>query len=256
MYCLRFCNYQLHNSIILFSLENTDTRLRTGHYHVFGAPVQRILYSTQESSLSIEHCTIFITNIAPVNQGNPFNHYSEMYVMKSFTKTLLTSVAMAGALLGPVAVFATVAAKTVVFVHGAFADGSSFNKVIPLLQAKSLKTIAVQNPMTSLADDVAFTLRAIANAEGSVILVGHSWGGMVITEAGNNDKVESLVYVSAFAPDDGQHLHDILDDAHKVRKIPNVDGFVSPIVDDAGFIRLSDEMILNYFADDVTEEEG
>ena len=82
---------------------------------------------------------------------------------------------------------------TIVLVHGAFADGSSWNKVIPLLQEKGYRTIAVQNPLTSLNDDVAFVERAIAEAPGKVILVGHSWGGVVITQAGNNEKVKSLV---------------------------------------------------------------
>lgn len=146
--------------------------------------------------------------------------------------------------------------KTIVLVHGAFADGSSFNKVIPILQNKGLKAVAVQNPMTSLADDVAFTQRAIANAKGKVVLVGHSWGGVVITEAGNDPKVESLVYISAFAPNEGQHLRDILHDAHEVKKIPSVPGFVNPVVDDAGFIRLSEETILTYFAEDIPDAEG
>src|SRR3984957_2113348 len=86
----------------------------------------------------------------------------------------------------------------VVLVHGAFADGSSWSKVIPLLQAKGLHVVAVQNPLTSLADDVATTKRAIALRDGPVILVGHSYGGVVITEAGNAPKVVGLVYVSAF----------------------------------------------------------
>lgn len=116
--------------------------------------------------------------------------------------------------------FAGEAAKTVVLVHGAFADGSSWNKVIPLLQAQGLKTITVQNPLASLDEDVAHTNRAVKNAEGPIVLVGHSWAGMVITQAGDNDKVKSLVYVSAFAPEKGKHLHDILNHAHKEMKIP------------------------------------
>lgn len=148
------------------------------------------------------------------------------------------------------------AAKTVVLVHGAFADGSSWNKVIPLLQAEGLKTISVQNPLTSLSDDVAFTERALKNAEGPVVLVGHSWGGMVITEAGGHEKVKSLVYISAFAPSKGEHIHDILDDAHKVKKIPKVKGFAKPIVDEEGFIRLSEETIITYFAPDLPTAEA
>src|SRR5438270_3503662 len=94
--------------------------------------------------------------------------------------------------------------KNVVLVHGAFADGSSWAKVIPLLEAKGLHVTAVQNPLSSLADDVAATKRAIAMQEGPVILVGHSWAGMVISEAGNDPKVTGLVYVAAIVPDEGQ----------------------------------------------------
>ncbi|MCK1968069.1 alpha/beta fold hydrolase [Franconibacter pulveris 1160] len=93
---------------------------------------------------------------------------------------------------------------SVVLVHGAFADGSSWERVIAKLQAKNDEVIAVQLPLTSLRDDVAATQRAIARAHGDVVLVGHSWGGTVITEAGDNAKVKALVYVAAFAPDKGQ----------------------------------------------------
>src|SRR5476651_2258260 len=95
-------------------------------------------------------------------------------------------------------------AVTVVLVHGAFADGSGWNKVIPLLQAKAYKVVAVQNPLTSLADDVAATQRVIDAQTGKVVLVGHSWGGTVITQAGTSDKVKALVYVAAFAPSEGE----------------------------------------------------
>jgi len=89
--------------------------------------------------------------------------------------------------------------KTVVLVHGAFADGSSWEKVIPLLQAKGFNVAVVQNPMTSLTADVEATERVIDQQTTPVILVGHSWGGTVITQAGVNDKVAALVYVCAFA---------------------------------------------------------
>jgi pimeloyl-ACP methyl ester carboxylesterase len=92
----------------------------------------------------------------------------------------------------------------VVLVHGAFADGSSWDKVIPLLQAKGLKVVAVQNPLTSLADDVTATQRVVDAQTGKVVLVGHSWGGTVITQAGTSDKIKALVYVAAFAPSEGQ----------------------------------------------------
>jgi len=93
--------------------------------------------------------------------------------------------------------------RNVVLVHGAWADGSSWAKVIPLLEKAGLRATAVQNPLTSFEDDVAATKRAIALADGPVILVGHSWGGVVITEAGADPKVAGLVYVAAFAPEVG-----------------------------------------------------
>lgn len=96
--------------------------------------------------------------------------------------------------------------KNIVLVHGAFADGSSWSKVIPLLQSKGLRVVAVQNPVTSLADDVAATKRASALLDGPVLLVGHSYGGMVITEAGSDPKVVGLVYVAAFAPGEGESV--------------------------------------------------
>src|SRR6266481_1495882 len=96
--------------------------------------------------------------------------------------------------------------RNVVIVHGAWADGSSWSKVILLLQGKGLHVVAVQNPLTSLADDVAATRRAIALQDGPVLLVGHSYGGVVITEAGNDPKVVGLVYVAALAPPEGESV--------------------------------------------------
>ena len=98
----------------------------------------------------------------------------------------------------------TSSVHNVLLIHGAYADGSSYAKVIPLLVAQGLHVVAVQNPLTSLAADVAATKRAIARQDGPVILVGHSSAGVVITEAGNDPKVAGLVYISAIAPNDGQ----------------------------------------------------
>src|SRR5258706_14397460 len=99
--------------------------------------------------------------------------------------------------------------RNVVLVHGAWADGSSWAKLIPLLEKAGLNAVAVQNPLTSLADDVAATKRAIARLDGSVILVGHSYGGAVISEGGNDPKVVGLVYVAAFAPDVGEPVGEL-----------------------------------------------
>jgi pimeloyl-ACP methyl ester carboxylesterase len=98
--------------------------------------------------------------------------------------------------------------KNIVLVHGAFADGSCWSKIIPLLEDKGYSAVAVQNPLTSLADETAAARRTIALQDGPVILVGHSWGGAVITEVGDDPKVAALVYVSAYAPDVGQSAND------------------------------------------------
>src|ERR1700760_2434554 len=92
----------------------------------------------------------------------------------------------------------------VILVHGAWADGSSWAKVIPLLAAKGHSVTAVQLPLTSLGDDVATVKRAIALSSVPIILVGHSYGGAVITAAGSDPRVEALVYIAAFAPDAGE----------------------------------------------------
>jgi pimeloyl-ACP methyl ester carboxylesterase len=98
--------------------------------------------------------------------------------------------------------------KNIVLVHGAFADATSWSKVIPILEKDGYHVVAVQNPLTSLADDVAATRRIIALQDGPVLLVAHSWGGVVITQAGNDPKVVGLVYVSAYAPNAGQSAND------------------------------------------------
>jgi pimeloyl-ACP methyl ester carboxylesterase len=100
------------------------------------------------------------------------------------------------------------AIDTIVLVHGAFADGSCWAKVIPLLRKRGLGAVAVQNPLSSLADDVTAAHRVIDMQRRAVLLVGHSWGGAVITEAGNHPAVRGLVYVAAGAPDSGQSFND------------------------------------------------
>src|SRR6516165_10730271 len=102
---------------------------------------------------------------------------------------------------------------TIIFVHGLWADGSSWNKVIPSLLDRGYPVVCVQNPTTSLEDDVAATRRAIELAGGDVILVGHSWGGFVITEAGNDPHVKALVYIAAYAPDKGETVLTVSDKA-------------------------------------------
>jgi len=94
--------------------------------------------------------------------------------------------------------------KNVVLVHGAFADGSGWKALYSVLTKKGYNVTIVQNPLTSLEDDVVATKLALDKQDGPAILVGHSWGGAVITEAGNHPKVAALVYVAAFQPDNGE----------------------------------------------------
>lgn len=102
------------------------------------------------------------------------------------------------------AAVATAPVRHVVLVHGAFADGAGWRGVYDNLVRRGYRVTVVQNPLTSLADDVAATRRALDRIDGPAILVGHSWGGTVITEAGMHPKVAGLVYVSALAPDAGE----------------------------------------------------
>src|SRR6516165_5643870 len=140
-------------------------------------------------------------------------------------------------------------AKTAVLVHGAFADGSSWEKVIPYLEKAGLKVVAVQNPLDSLDNDVAATKRAIRNAEGPVVLVGHSWAGAVITEAGNEKKVKSLVYVAAFAPDKGESVETASS------RYPKMESLKSFVKDPDGYLTISEEGIKKYFAAGLSAEE-
>src|ERR687891_2280592 len=120
-------------------------------------------------------------------------------------------------------------ATNIVLVHGLWADGSSWSKVIPTLEKAGHKVIAVQLPLHSLADDVATVKRAIDLVGGPTILVGHSYGGEVITNAGyNNPNVKGLVYIAAFAPDEGQSLSSFVDPAKFPKELFLVDsgGFI------------------------------
>jgi pimeloyl-ACP methyl ester carboxylesterase len=100
--------------------------------------------------------------------------------------------------------------KNIVLVHGAFADGSGWRNVYDILKGRGYKVSVVGNPNTSLEDDVAATNRVLARQDGPSILVGHSYGGAIITVAGNTSKVAGLVYISAFAPDEGEALGGLL----------------------------------------------
>jgi len=135
--------------------------------------------------------------------------------------------------------------RNVVLVHGAWADGSSWARVIPLLEKAGLNVVAVQNPLTSFDDDVAATKRAIALQDGPVILVGHSLGGVVITEAGADPKVAGLVYVAAFAPEVGVPVGDL------GKGFPDPPGLAELRPDAQGYLTLTTKGVMESFAPDL-----
>jgi pimeloyl-ACP methyl ester carboxylesterase len=120
--------------------------------------------------------------------------------------------------------------KNIVLVHGGFVDGSGWNGVYNALKEKGYNVAIVQNPTISLADDVAVTKRTIAAQDGPVILVGHSYGGAVITEAGNDSRVAGLVYITAFAPDAGESVESLIKNPPPGAPVPPIlppqDGFL------------------------------
>jgi pimeloyl-ACP methyl ester carboxylesterase len=142
------------------------------------------------------------------------------------------------------------AIKTIVLVHGAFADGSCWAKVIPLLTKRGLKAIAVQNPLSSLADDVTATHRVIGMQEGPVLLAGHSWGGAVISEAGNHAQVKGLVYVAAGAPDSGQSFGDWWKDYTPAPAAAEI----KPYGD--GYLALTPDGVRKHFVQDIPADEA
>src|SRR5262245_28325376 len=122
------------------------------------------------------------------------------------------------------------ASANVVLVHGGFVDGAGWQAVHRALTRRGCQVSVVQNPTVSLADDVAYTRRAIATLPGPVILVGHSYGGVVITEAGTDPKVAGLVYIAAFAPDEGESVSSLIKDPPPGASVPPIlpprDGFL------------------------------
>ena len=125
-------------------------------------------------------------------------------LIKTSKEAVLAALMFAVLLLGAAAKTNAQQVKNVVLVHGAFADGSGWKALFQILTKKGYRVTIVQNPLTSLEDDVTATKLALDKQDGPVILVGHSWGGAVITEAGNHPKVAALVYVAAFQPDQGE----------------------------------------------------
>jgi pimeloyl-ACP methyl ester carboxylesterase len=139
--------------------------------------------------------------------------------------------------------------ENVILVHGAFVDGSSWAKVIPLLVTKGINVTAVQLPLTTLEQDAKALRRAIALQEGQVLLAGHSYGGVVITEAGDHPNVSGLAYIAAFAPDVGESAGALLANATPTPLGPQL------LSDAEGFLRLSRDGLNHAFAADVQDDE-
>jgi pimeloyl-ACP methyl ester carboxylesterase len=137
-------------------------------------------------------------------------------------------------------------ARNIVLVHGLFADGSCWSEVIPSLQAVGLNVTAVQNPLTTLPEAVASALRVLARQDGPTVLVGHSFSGMIVTEAGMHPNVSALVYVAARAPDAGE------DYAALAKTFPTPPASAG-IIFDGEEGRLSQEAFLRDFAGDLPE---
>ena len=140
--------------------------------------------------------------------------------------------------------------KNIVIVHGAFADGSTWENVYTILTRKGYQVTIVQNPLSSLEDDVAVTERAIEKQNGPVVLVGHSWGGSVITQAGKSDKVSALVYVAAFVPEVGESTLDLVKTAPPAPE----NGILPP--DEKGWIYYDKTKFHEGFAADVSKEKA
>src|SRR3989449_4487694 len=140
--------------------------------------------------------------------------------------------------------------KNVVLVHGGFVDGSGWQGVYKALKKDGYAVTIVQNPTLSLADDVAVTRRALAAQNGPAILVGHSYGGAVITEAGNDPKVAGLVYIAAFAPDKGESVSSLLKDPPPGAPVPPI------LPPQDGYLFLDKAKFPASFAADVDEEKA
>ena len=136
--------------------------------------------------------------------------------------------------------------RNIVLVHGAWADGSGWQRVHAILRARGYNVSVVQNPLTSLADDVAAVDRVLARQDGAALLVGHSYGGVVITEAGDADNVAGLVYVAAFVPDAGESVTSLIEGSAPAPLQPSADGFLF----------FNPTLFPQVFAHDLTTTEG
>ena len=133
----------------------------------------------------------------------------------------------------------------ILLIHGGFVDGSGWQQVYSMLRAQGLNVSIVQNPTASLVDDVAFTKRLIAAQPGKVLLVGHSYGGVVVTEAGNDPRVAGLVYITAFAPDVGESVAKLIANPPPGAPVPPI------LPPEEGFLMLDRARFAESFAADV-----
>lgn len=188
-----------------------------------------------------------IESVFLCGSSGPSAHLEQDPLMK--LKYSATSLAVALALAAPIAANAATA-HNVVLVHGAFAGPSSWDKVAAILRKKGFTVSEVAIPMTSLEADVDATRKVVDSQKGPTVLVGHSWGGVVIGEAGDSPKVKSLVYIAAFAPDKGESVQALSSNGPPTEGLkevhPDAKGFLS--VDPAAFARV--------FVGDVPAAEG
>ena len=169
---------------------------------------------------------------------------------KQMIKSLITAAAVLGlaaTALNPVHA-QPASVRNIVLVHGGFVDGSGWQGVYALLKKKGYNVSIVQNPTLSLADDVAVTKRTLAQQDGPVVLVGHSYGGVIVSEAGTDEKVKAVVYIAAFAPDKGESVSSLIAN-------PPAGAPVPPILQPAdGFLFLDKAKFAASFAADVEPE--
>jgi len=188
---------------------------------------------------------------------NKFPKYAASLLVIAASSSLISACGNSEAsALPPSAVGATstalphVSNTTAILVHGAWADGSAWSRVTPILQAQGMNVVSVQLHLTSLAEDVATVRRVLATQSGKVVLVGHSYGGAVITQAGSDPKAAALVYVAAFAPDEGQSVNDM------ISPYPPAPWQAGLVPDSAGYTTLTPAAYQTYFASDLSKDQS
>jgi pimeloyl-ACP methyl ester carboxylesterase len=165
-------------------------------------------------------------------------------------RTIAATAVLATSTLAAGAAETTAGVKNILLIHGGFVDGSGWSQVYRGLRKSGYNVIIVQNPTTSLADDVAATKLAMSQVSGPVILVGHSYGGVVITEAGTDPNVKGLVYIAAFAPDKGESVQTLIANPAPGAPVPPI------LAPQNGFLFLDRAKFADAFAADVAPAEA